>query len=333
MRRVLITGIGGFAGHHMLEHFLVNTDWEVVGIDSFRHKGVSERITDSKVYQENKDRVEIFTHDLTAPISDQLREQIGYVHYIIQNASESHVDRSITHPVPFVRNNVDIVLNMLEYAREVKPESFILISTDEVYGAALDGQRHKEWDIIKPSNPYSASKAAQEAIATAYWRTYGVPVVITNTMNLIGERQDPEKFVPMVIKKILRDEVVTIHGTPENIGTRFYLHCRNQADAQLFILQNIRPKKYPEAEVPNRFNIVGEREVDNLEMAKMIAEYIGKPLAYEFEDFHATRPGHDRRYALDGTLLDTLGWKPPVSLEDSLKRTVEWTTENPQWLI
>lgn len=333
MKKLLITGIGGFAGSHMLDHFLVNTDWEIHGIDSFSHKGVSERIIDSEIYQQNKERVRIHLHNLAAPFSKQLKNRLGDIDCIIQNASGSHVDRSIDDPVPFIKNNIDLMLNVLEYAREVEPEILSIISTDEVYGAAIGEERHAEWSIIKPSNPYSASKAAQEAIAISYWRTYGTPVVLTNTMNLIGERQDPEKFIPKVIKSVLAEEEVTIHGSPDNIGSRFYLHCRNQADAQLFILKNLKPSFYPEAEMPDRYNIVGEREINNLEMAKMIAKIIGKPLNYKWEDFHKTRPGHDKRYALDGSKLCDLGWKPPMSFDESLKKTVEWTLRNKEWLL
>src|SRR5262249_4092532 len=155
-------------------------------------------------------------------------------------------DRSITDPVPFVRNNVDVVLNTLELTRVVNPRSLILVSTDEVYGPvdAADHTGHPEWDVILPSNPYSASKAAQEAIAISYWRTYGIPLQIVNCMNMIGERQDPEKFVPLVLGKVLRGETVTIHGTKEEIGTRHYLHARNLADGITFLLTRTRAHKF-----------------------------------------------------------------------------------------
>ena len=166
-----------------------------------------------------------------------------------------------------------------------------------------------------------------------------MPIVITNTMNIIGEMQDPEKFVPMVIKKVLRGETVMIHGTPPDawndevrIGSRYYLHARNQADALLHVLSLPVPL-YGEAETPEKFHIVGEREVDNLEMAQKIADIIGMPLKYEVVDFHSSRPGHDLRYALDGAKIAATGWEAPYSLEESLKRTIEWTLENPEWLL
>lgn len=331
-KKALITGIGGFIGSHTMEHLLVNTDWHIVGIDSWQHKGIPERITESEIYQKHKDRVRILTHDLSTPLTWLTKREIGLPEYIFNIASESHVDRSISDPVPFVQNNVNLALTMLEFAREVKPEIFFQISTDEVYGAAPKGHNHKEWESMLPSNPYSASKAAQEAIAISYWRTYGVPVVITNTMNNFGEGQDQEKFVSQVIAKTLRGETITIHGSPNKIGSRYYLHARNHADALLFLANYGKPVAYPDSDRPARYNIVGEREYDNLEMAKLITTILDKPLKFEWVDFHSTRPGHDLRYALDGTKLKDLGWTPPFSIEQSMKKTIEWTLAHPKWI-
>jgi dTDP-glucose 4,6-dehydratase len=331
MKRVLITGSAGFVGSHLVEHIIINTDWDIVGIDSFRHRGDSLRI-----YQDHT-RYKILTHDLTTPISDRLIEKIGHIDYIINVASESHVDRSIIDPASFISNNVNLVVNMLDYARKIKPEIFIQISTDEVYGAALNGHNHKEWETILPSNPYSASKASQEAICISYWRTYGVPIVITNTMNMFGERQDREKFIPMVIKKVLNKETVTVHGNDKFIGTRYYLHARNHADALIYLIKRGNITKYRDdmSEIlkPDRYNVVGDTEVNNLEMAFKIAEYVGEEFKYELIDFHSARPGHDRRYALDGKKIKDLGWVAPVDFDGSLKKTVEWTLERKEWLV
>jgi dTDP-glucose 4,6-dehydratase len=333
MKRVLLTGGSGFIGSHMLEHLLTNTDWEVVIIAGWTHRGIPERILDSVHYQNNKPRVTVITHDLVAPLGRMTIERIGRIDYIIHAAAESHVDRSITHPVPFFKNNVDITLNLLEYARVVQPEAFIQISTDETYGASTPGHPHREWDPVLPSNPYSGSKAAQEAAAICYWRTYGVPVVITNTVNNFGERQDPEKFIPMIIKRVLSGETVTIHGREGDIGSRFYIHARNHADAVLYILKNLPPVKFQDGvDRPDRYNITGDVEVNNLDMASMIATILDKPLKYELQDFHLQRPGHDRRYDLSGEKLKGLGWVAPVPFEESLKSYVQWTVANPEWL-
>lgn len=356
-RRVLITGAGGFVGHHFLEHVLANTDYQVVCTDSFRHKGKVDRIqevlspefyTDMDALLESVDwkrRTTIVTHDLTAPFSNQTIEKIGDIDYIVAFASESHVDRSIEEPVPFIENNVSVVLNTLELARKVKPRSFVLISTDEVYGPVeeTDMIGHPEWDTIMPSNPYSASKAAQEAIAYSYWRTYNVPLQIVNCMNMIGERQDPEKFIPLVLSKVLKGEPVTIHASSElHIGTRHYLHARNLADGILFMLAEFpKPAKFgspffadaPLDGKPDRFNIASHDRIDNLTMARMIANYAGKRLIYKLEDFHSTRPGHDPHYGLDPAKLESRGWMPPIPLETSLKKTVDWTMAHPSWLL
>ena len=331
--KVLLTGVAGFIGSHTLEHILTNTDWDIVGIASWTHKGTPERV--EEVLKGNpkwRDRLTIITHDLVAPFPELTKKRIGQCDYIINIASESHVDRSIENPVPFVQNNVNLVLTLLEFAREYPPQVFVQISTDEVYGVAPEGVNHKEWAPILPSNPYSASKACQEAIAISYWRTYGVPVVITNTMNNFGEFQDTEKYMAKIIRYVQEGKTVPVHGKPGKIGSRYYLHARNHADAILFLLD--KPvSKYSEDNIyPDRYNVVGDIELDNLQVAEKIAQYVGKPLKYELVDFHTTRPGHDHRYALDGTKLKGLGWRPPLDLDKSLQRYVNWTLENPLWL-
>jgi|SRR5215475_3201547 len=341
-RRLLLTGAGGFIGHHVLEHLLHETDWQVVATDSFRHKGKTDRI--NQVLQAGPDewrqRVHVVMHDLTAPVASQLRHKIGPVDYVIGMASLSHVDDSIADPVSFTRNNVDIVLSTLEYAREAQPRHVIWVSTDEVYGPAENGGAHPEWAPILPSNPYASSKAAQEAIAISYWRTYGVPLSIVNCMNLIGERQDPQKYLSMLIGRVSRGEEVTVHGREGDIGTRHYLHARNLADGILYILRNLPAALFPAhapdgtgRDRPDRYNIVGPDRISNLQLAEMTASIIGKPLWYRLEDFHTSRPGHDPHYGLDGSKLRALGWKPPVPFAASLEKTIRWTLANPEWML
>lgn len=339
---ILITGAGGFVGHHFLEHIFAETDWNVIVTDSFRHKGKTDRVNEVlSVKPSFKKRLVVITHDLAAPFSEQTIQRMGDIDYIVSFASESHVDRSITDPVTFTRNNVDIALNMLELAREVKPRNFVWISTDEVYGpvTSTDLHGHAEWSPILPSNPYAGSKAAQEAMAISYWRTYGVPLQLINCMNMIGERQSSEKMVPMTIGRVARGEKVTIHGTKDNIGTRVYIHARNLADGVLFLLRNRKPVIFGENSYdggilrPDRYNVVAPDRIDNLALAEKIAEYVGKPLNYELVDFHKTRPGHDPHYALDGSKLRGLGWEMPVPFDESLERLVKWSLEHPEWLL
>lgn len=336
MKRVLITGIGGSIGIHMFDHIMVNTDWEVVGIDSYRHKGQFDRISQSlDNTPDYKKRLKSITHDLTAPLSPRQIKDIGHIDYVINLASLADVWESVEDPVPFVRNNVDIALNMLEYARVAKPEAFIQFSTDEVYGPAAIDQGHPEWSTILPSNPYSASKACQEAIAISYWRSYGVPVIITNTMNNFGQYQGSTKYPVIIQKKLMADEEIEVHASSDGqIGSRFYIHSRNASDAILFILNNTKPHMHVPGSVdmPDRYNVVGSIRMDNLELAQNIAGLMGKDLKYKLVDFHSKEPGHDLHYGLDGTKLESLGWKSPTSFDESMKATIDWQTAHPDWI-
>lgn len=334
--KCVITGGCGFIGSHFIEHFLKETNWDLIVLDrlSYASQGF-DRLRGIECFDEK--RVKVFTIDLNEPLSVGVKKEIGEVDYIINLASESHVDNSITDPVNFVKNNVNLVLNILEWARELKGlKKFLQFSTDEVYGTAPEGVDYKEGDRFNPGNPYSASKAAQECIATSYKNTFGVPVVITNTMNVIGERQHPEKFVPLCIRKIVNGETITIHANADKTksGTRFYLHARNIAQAIHFILTETDELVDSIDSNIGRFNVVGEREISNLELAQMIAKILGKELKYEMVDFHSSRPGHDLRYALDGTKLANAGFKYPKSLEESLAKTVEWVIDpkNKIWM-
>lgn len=337
-KRVLVTGIGGSIGCHVLRHIMVNTDWFVVGIDSFRHKGLTDRVFRvTKKHPETLNRFQIFTHDLTAPISEMLRTKIGPIDYIINLASASDVDNSLVHPYQVVNDNMQIMLNMLEYARQIKYTlaNFMHISTDEVYGPTAGLEFHKEWDPTIPSNPYSASKAAQECVGIAYWRSYKVPLTIVNLMNNFGELQSAAKFPAMVQRMVRAGETVKIHHFGEKgFGSRFYIHSRNAADAMIFLLNKRSPFQHVPGEVdrPDRYNVVGDKHVDNLSMAQMIADNIGKPLKYEAADCRDNRPGHDAHYGLDGEKLHAMGWSPPHSFEYSLRETVAWYERNPEWL-
>lgn len=336
MSRVLLTGISGSIGIHVFGHIMTNTDWEVVGVASFRHKGWADRIAiDLKNHPERESRLTLITHDLIGPFSEITKKKIGHIDYIINLAALSDVEASIQDPVTFIQKNVWSTLNMLEYAREAKPEVFIQFSTDEVYGPTDGTYGYKEWDPIMPSNPYAASKAAQEAIAIGYWRTYGVPVVITNTMNNFAEMQSPHKFPVIIQKAIAKGEEVTIHAEADGeIGSRSYIHSRNVADSLLFIIQNTTPHLHEPLKVdkPDRYNITGDKQLNNLELAHLIAKLMKKELKYKIVDSHTARPGHDPHYGLDGNKLEKLGWKSPVSFEDSLKNVIDWQQANPQWL-
>lgn len=328
--RVLLTGAYGFAGHHFIEHCLNTTDWDITALYSFRHLGCPLR---ADVVRSS--RVSSVYHDLNSAISGRLSSKIGKIDFIVNMAAWSHVERSISDPVPFVQNNVNVALNILEYARTAQPKAFVQVSTDEVYGPALLDDKHAEWREFLPSNPYAASKVAQEAIAISYWRTYGVPLIITNTMNMIGPRQDPEKFVPMCIKKILNNEEITIHGVEGNVGSRQYLHAKGHADGIIWLLKNTEAHRYFDdhevVQKPGRYNIVGKEEINNLDMARRLAYMLKKPIKYRLIDFHSARPGHDRRYALDGLKMEDLGWENPFDINTTLQEIVDYAVKYPEW--
>lgn len=320
--RALITGGAGFIGHHLVRHLLWHTDWKLTILDRLDCSGNQNRLSELDI---PPGRARFLFHDLRAEINGQLFDQIGEQNYAFHLAASTHVDRSITDPRMFVLDNVLGTCNMLEWARGQRLNAFIYFSSDEVFGPAAPGQRFKEWDRYKSGNPYSATKAGGEELCLAYHNTWGVPVIIPHCMNAFGERQHREKFIPTVIRKVLRDEEVSIHSdTHGKSGSRFYIHAGAIADAVLRLALNALPGE--------KYNIIGEEEVDNLACAKAIAEIVGRPLEYRLTDFATSRPGHDMRYDLDDTRMRELGWRQPKPFLAALDQTVRWTLENQRWL-
>jgi dTDP-glucose 4,6-dehydratase len=364
MKKILVTGAMGFVGSHLLEHLLKNTDWEIVTLDRLDTSGNPNRVFDIDCWEEQKHRVRTVFWDLKAQLNDQVIKQLdGPFDFIAHLAAGSHVDRSIDEPMLFFQDNCIGTVNLLEYARllgknfsgteglrstvdengdiDFGDSKFLYFSTDEVFGPAPMDESFigfKEWDRLNPNNPYAAAKAAAEMAVISYANTYRIPCVMTNTMNIFGERQHPEKFIPLVINKVLNGETVYIHAdkTKTQAGKRHYLHARNICAATVWALEH--GKTLDGSALQGRYNVVGEVEVDNLALAKLIAEYVREivpeapDLKYELVDFHSSRPGHDLRYALDGEHLKSEGFSYPVDFESSLRRMVRWTLENPKWL-
>jgi len=333
MKRVLLTGIDGFIGHHIAEAIMKETDWEVVGLSRIDGASTLHRLTEMDEWLTGRDfhaRTDFVFHDLRAPLNDYTKKRIGRIDYILHLAASTHVDRSIEYPMEFVQDNVVGTCNLLDYARELEDlKLFMYFSTDEVFGPAPEGTQYKEWDRYNSGNPYSATKAAGEELTLSYTNTYKLPAIITHTMNAFGERQHPEKFLPKIINSILRGEEMTIHADSlcQKPGSRFYVHARNIASAVLFLMHS------PEIKMGDKYNIVGEKEVNNLELAQFTAKVIGKPLKYTLVDFHGSRPGHDLRYALDGTKLKEMGYEHPKTFEQSLEKTINWYLAHPEWLL
>ena len=338
MKKVLITGGAGFIAHHLIGQILKNTDWEIISLDRLDYSGNLNRLHDLMLsFDPNiRKRVRIVHHDLKAELNPLVRSEIGKVDYILHLAAGSHVDRSIEYPMEFVLDNVVGTCNILNFARTVDDlELFVYFSTDEIFGPAPNGIKYKEDDRYNSTNPYSATKAGGEELAVAFQNTYGLPVYITHTMNVFGERQHPEKFIPMTIKNVRDGGVVTIHSDSTRTipGSRHYIHAEDVASAVLFLVnyEGNFESTWGGAKCP-KFNIVGSEELNNLQLAQIIAEAQDKELKYELVDFHSARPGHDLRYALDGEKMKSIGWTPSKSVRERIADVTKWTLANKRWI-
>lgn len=343
-KRVLITGGAGFIGHHIIDLFMAQTDWEIVTLDRLDYSGNLNRLNDviAKYPQVEQKRVKVVWHDLKAEIRELNANFIGKIDTVLHLAASSHVDRSISNPMEFLLDNTMGTVNLLEYARRLDGlERLIYFSTDEIFGAAPPGVLYKEYDRYNSTNPYSASKAAAEEFCVAYENTYKLPIFVTHTMNVFGERQHPEKFIPMCIRKIRDNEKIFIHSDPTKTqaGSRFYISAKDVAESMYFLL-NMKSTHHDiiKAEMNSlgvrcpKFNIVGKEEIDNLSMVNILAKAQNKAPIYEMVDFHTSRPGHDLRYSLDGSFMKRLGWEPRISLEQRLHQLVKWSLIHNEWI-
>ncbi|MAG24419.1 NAD-dependent epimerase [Candidatus Pacearchaeota archaeon] len=325
---VLITGGAGFIGHAIVEHLLETTDFDIISLDRLDTSGCLDRLHD--VFEKNpqwRKRTQVVWHDLKAPLSTHVIHKLGEVNYILHLAAGSHVNRSIKYPLEFVMDNVVGTCNLLNYAI-AECESlklFLYFSTDEVFGPAPAGVTFKEDDRYNARNPYAATKAAAEELCNAYANTYGLPAIVTHTMNAYGPRQHLEKFIPIVIKKLQNDETITIHSDKSGTksSSRRYLFSRDVAEAVRFLMfTHTAGEKY---------NVCADIETDNLTLAKMIAEIMGKELKFKLEYPEDSRPGNDFRYSVCGDKLNEMGWKQRVNLREGLEETIRWYLDNPTW--
>lgn len=324
MTHILITGGCGFIGHYLVDAVLKTTDWDVSIFDALTYasRGLS-RLRYIRAFDEQ--RVRVFPLDLGDPIASDVKKELGPVDYIVHLAAEVHVDHSIKDPERFVHSNILGTFHMLQLARECQPKYFVYASTDEVFGPAFDGVSHREWTGYNSSNPYSATKAAGEELSIAWANTYKVPVLVTHTTNVFGERQNPEAFIPNTIAKILDGDTVLINTDDTGrSGARFYVHGDDVASAILFLLTS-------NATVRDKFNISGKQEVSNLELAQRIADTLAKDLIYKTTN--TVRPGCDFRYSLDDTKMSAMGWRPTIGLRENLAHIVNWYVDNSKWLV
>lgn len=334
MTNVLVTGAAGFVGSHVVEGILKETDWNIVVLDSLNYAASLNRL--SEIY--DCKRVKFVYHDLRSPINELVSSKIGHIDYVLHLAAESHVQNSLEDAIPFATSNVVGTVNLLEWLKTREVKKICLFSTDEVFGPAPEGVFYKEQDVLSPSNPYSASKMGQEAFARAFAVSFGMPIFITRSMNIYGEKQHPEKFIPMAVKAILEGRKVSLHGTNKrNSSRRCWIHARNVAHALIHLLKDceVMDKAHQQNRGWGVYHIVGE-EHSAYELADLAHKVIRgvslKDKDINYVDYHKTRPGHDFRYALSGSKLKRSGFKYQVGFEESFTRTVEWTINHPEWL-
>jgi len=327
--KILVTGGAGFIGSAVVRH-AIRAGHEVVNLDALTYAANLENVrpvANSPNYSFVK-----------ADIRDRAAMDAVFAEHapdaVMHLAAESHVDRSIDGPGDFIETNITGTFNLLEAARAYwlrtgKPESFRFhhISTDEVYGTLGATGQFTEDTPYAPNSPYSASKAASDHLVRAWHETYGLPVLVTNCSNNYGPYHFPEKLIPVVILKALAGEPIPVYGAGENI--RDWLYVEDHADALLTVLAK--------GEVGRTYNIGGENERRNIDLVQTICAILDrlKPAARPYAEqinFVTDRPGHDLRYAIDPTRIRTeLGWRPSVTVEQGLERTVQWYLENEDW--
>jgi dTDP-glucose 4,6-dehydratase len=318
MRRILVTGGAGFIGSNFVQMVLSeHPDCFIVNLDNLTYAGNLENLTGFLNHPNHQFvKGDICDGKLIEKIIDQYQ-----LDTIINFAAESHVDRSITKPKVFIETNVTGTLTLLEAARDKKLERFIQVSTDEVYGALGPQGKFTEQTPLAPNSPYSSSKAAADLLVKAFGHTWGVRYNITRCSNNYGPYQFPEKLIPLMINNALNDKELPVYG--DGLYVRDWLYVYDHCTAVWQVLT-----KAPPGEI---YNIGGCNEKTNLEVISLILNRLGKPKS--LIRHVADRPGHDRRYAIDASkIIDELGWKPSVSFEQGLNKTIDWYLQNQDWL-
>jgi dTDP-glucose 4,6-dehydratase len=314
MVEVLVTGGAGFIGSNFVRHALgVHADWRVTTLDKLTYAGRLENLHDVMDHPRHAFvRGDIADAEVSRPL-------VARSNLVVHFAAETHVDRSILAAGDFIRTDVFGTFVLLEAARHAAGlRRFVQISTDEVYGSVPSGAS-RETDELKPRNPYAASKAGADRLAYSYWATYGVPVVITRASNNYGPYQFPEKVIPLFATNAIDGQPVPLYG--DGLNVRDWLHVLDHCLALDVVID-----RGAAGEV---YNIGGGNEVANLELTKRILELLGRPgsLIRPVAD----RPGHDRRYSLDTTKLQGLGWQPRMDFATGLAETVNWYRNNEWW--
>lgn len=318
MTTCLVTGGAGFIGSHLVDFLLKTTDWKVVVWDALTYASPDvSRLEQIGAYNHCPHRFDFRRINLMGIPKEEEHLDPDYVVHL---AAESHVDRSIEEPEAAVVSNILGTTVLLQVARNWKSlKKFLYFSTDEVFGPAITEPFH-EFARYNSSNPYAATKAAGEELAVAWANTYGLPVVVSHCCNVFGERQHEEKFIPKLVRQIAAGETVTIHTRPDGTsGSRMYIYAEDVARAIRLILAN--------GAVRAKYNIPG-REIENCEMAVLVANIMDKPLKMKEGYPYSSRPGWDFSYRISGDLLKELTWQSSTNLVSDLRRTVESYAKN-----
>ncbi|AAM05582.1 dTDP-glucose 4,6-dehydratase [Methanosarcina acetivorans C2A] len=311
--KMLVTGGCGFIGSNFIRYMLKKyPDYQIVNLDKLTYAENFANLRDI----ENKPNYFFVKGDICDPAS--VNEVMTKVDQVVHFAAESHVDRSIEDGSVFVRTNVLGTNTLLQSALANKIKKFIHVSTDEVYGSAMEGS-FTEMDNLNPSSPYSSSKASSDLLAKSYHTTYGLPVCITRCTNNFGPYQYPEKLIPFFISRLMEGKKVPVYGTGLNI--RDWIYVEDHCSAVDFILHNGKSGEI--------YNIDGGNELTNLEITHRLLKMLGKDESSI--EYVEDRKGHDFRYSLDGGKLEKMGWKPQYDFDTALEQTDSWYVENKWW--